>query len=308
MNVPAATVKELRQRTAAGFMDCRKALEACENEIEAAADWLRKKGLLDAAKKANRVAAEGLVGVAGDSKRRILVEINSETDFVARGEDFQTLVTDAAIAIAAHGSAEGDLTAVPLPDGSGTVGQRVQKAVAKVGENLVLRRAGEVATAEGLVASYVHSAVAPGLGRIGVLVSLVSEAGENEALAALGKQIAMHIAASQPVAVDESGIAADVAARERSIYAAQAAESGKPAEIIEKMIEGRWKKFLKDNCLLQQGFVVDPDVTVGKALERAAGEIGAAVGIHRFLRFSVGEGIEKQTSDFAEEVEAAARG
>ncbi|MDE2352568.1 MAG: elongation factor Ts [Alphaproteobacteria bacterium] len=304
-NITASMVKDLRDKTGAGMMDCKAALGETSGDMEAAIDWLRTKGLAKAAKKAGRVAAEGLIGVAVDAHAGALVEVNSETDFVARNEEFKGFVRRAAeLALEAGGDAE-KLLAAPVEAGGASVSDTLTALVAKIGENMSVRRAAALAVEPGVVVSYVHNAASPELGKIGVLVALKSSA-DAEKLTALGKQIAMHIAATAPIALSPEHVPADVAARERAIYAEQARESGKPENIIEKMVEGRMRKFYEESVLLQQVFVIDGETPVGKVVEKAAKDLGAPVEIVGFLRFAVGEGIEKADADFADEVKAMA--
>ena len=304
-NITASMVKDLRDKTGAGMMDCKAALNETSGEMEAAIDWLRTKGLAKAAKKAGRVAAEGLIGVAVDAHAGALVEVNSETDFVARNEEFKDFVKRAAeLALEAGGDAE-KLLAAPVEAGGASVSDTLTALVAKIGENMSVRRAAALAVDPGVVVSYVHNAASPELGKIGVLVALKSGA-DPEKLTALGKQIAMHIAATAPIALSPDHVPADVAARERAIYAEQARESGKPENIIEKMVEGRMRKFYEESVLLQQVFVIDGETPVGKVVEKAAKDLGTPVEIVSFLRFAVGEGIEKADADFADEVKAMA--
>jgi elongation factor Ts len=306
-NITATMVKELRDQTGAGMMDCKAALAETDGEMEAAVDWLRAKGISKAAKKAGRVAAEGLVAVAGEGNKAVVVEVNAETDFVARGETFQSMVRGIVdVALSVGGDFE-KLSNAPFPGSDKTVAEHLQEMVGQIGENMSLRRSAGFEVSPGAVASYMHSAVAPGLGRIGVLVALEST-GDTEKLAAFGRQIAMHIAATNPLAVDIDGMDASVVERERAVYREQAKESGKPDEIIEKMVEGRIRKFYEESVLLKQAFVIDPDQTIEKALAAAASDIGAPVKIVGFSRFALGEGIEKEETDFAAEVAAATRG
>ncbi|MEM7693520.1 MAG: translation elongation factor Ts [Pseudomonadota bacterium] len=304
MTISASQVKALRDQTGAGMMDCKKALNESGGDMEAAVDWLRKKGLSKAAKKAGRVAAEGLVGAASGDGRAALVEVNSETDFVARNETFQALVrTIAGEALAANGDVDA-LKGASFPGTGRTVEGEVTEAVATIGENLSLRRSAAL-SATGVVSVYMHNAVADGLGKIGVLVALDSD-GDKAKLDDLGRKIAMHVAAVNPLALDVDEMPADAVERERAVYADQARASGKPENIIEKMVEGRMRKFYQEVVLLQQAFVVDPDKTVAQAVEAAAADVGAPVKLTGFLRFALGEGIEKEESDFAAEVAAAA--
>jgi len=304
MSVTANMVKELRDKTGAGMMDCKSALTETSGDVEAAVDWLRAKGLSRAAKKAGRVAAEGLIGVATAGDRAVMVEVNSETDFVARNEEFQKLVS--AIAEAALGT-DGSLAAVEAAetaDGT-TVGDAIKAAIATIGENMTLRRAAMISAPSGTVASYVHSAVAPGLGKIGVIVGLQSS-GDKAKLVGIGRHVAMHVAAASPLAVRVEELDPDVVARERAVYAEQARDSGKPEAIIEKMVEGRMRKFHEEVVLLSQAFVIDTDKTVAQALKEAEAEVGAPVEVTAFAVFRLGEGVEKEESDFAAEVAAAA--
>ena len=302
--ITAAAVKELRERTGAGMMDCKKALAETNGDMEAAIDWLRAKGLSAAAKKAGRTAAEGLVGVAVEGTSGAVAEVNSETDFVAKNEQFQDFVRNVAtLALQANG----DVAALKVAayPGGGTVEDKLTDNIATIGENQSLRRSAIVSVGQGAVVSYVHNAVAPGLGKIGVLVALESAA-KAETLQALGKQLAMHIAAANPLALNADGLDPALVERERGIAMEKARESGKPDNIIEKMVEGGLAKFRKDNALLSQLFVMDNKTPVADVVAAAAKEAGAAIELARFVRFQIGEGIEKQESDFAAEVAAAA--
>jgi elongation factor Ts len=302
--ITAGSVKELRERTGAGMMDCKKALAEVNGEMEAAIDWLRAKGLAAAAKKAGRTAAEGLVGVAVEGNRGAVVEINSETDFVAKNEIFQDFVRNVAKLALQHGTDVEALGAVQYP-GDGTVQEKLTDNIAKIGENQSLRRAAVAEVSEGVVVSYVHNQVAPGLGKIGVLVALESAA-PAETLAALGKQIAMHVAAAHPLALSAEDLPAELVERERSIAMEKAKESGKPQNIIEKMVEGGLAKFRKDNALLSQLFVMDNKTPVAEVVASAEKEAGTGIALKDFIRFQLGEGIEKKQEDFAAEVAAAA--
>ena len=303
--VTAATVKELRERTGAGMMDCKKALAETNGDIEAAVDWLRAKGLAAAAKKASRVAAEGLVGVATRGTRGAAVEVNSETDFVAKNEQFQDFVRAVTDIALAKGEADVEaIKAAQMPSG-GTVEEVLTHNVATIGENQSLRRAAIVEVKQGVVVSYVHNAAAPGLGKIGVLVGLESSASED-ALTALGKQLAMHIAASNPLALAGDDLDPAMIARERAIAEEKAAESGKPADIIAKMVDGSIAKFRKENALLSQPFVMDGKTPVAEVVAAAGKDAGATITLVGFVRMQLGEGIEKVESDFAAEVAAAA--
>lgn len=302
--ITAATVKELRERTGAGMMDCKKALAETNGEMEAAIDWLRAKGLAAAAKKAGRTAAEGLVGVAVEGTRGAVVEVNSETDFVAKNEIFQEFVRNVAQIALQKGTDIEVLSAADYPAG-GTVAEALTNNIAKIGENQSLRRAAVVEVSEGVVVPYVHNQVAPGLGKIGVLVALESAA-PAETLSALGKQIAMHVAAANPLALNADALDAGLVERERSIALEKAKESGKPQNIVEKMVEGGLAKFRKDNALLSQLFVMDNKTPVAEVVASAAKEAGTAIVLKGFVRFQLGEGIEKKQEDFAAEVAAAA--
>ena len=302
--ITAAAVKELRERTGAGMMDCKKALAETNGDMEAAVDWLRAKGLAAAAKKAGRTAAEGLVGVAVEGTRGAAVEVNSETDFVAKNEQFQQFVRNVAeIALRAGG----DIDAVGAADypGGGTVSEALTNNIATIGENQSLRRAAVLEVEQGAIVSYVHNSVAPNLGRIGVLVALESAA-ETEQLQTLGKQLAMHVAAAHPLALDADSLDPALVERERGIAMEKAKESGKPQNIIEKMVDGGLAKFRKDNALLSQLFVIDNKTPVAEVVAAAAKEAGAGIELTGFVRFQLGEGIERKDSDFAAEVAAAA--
>jgi elongation factor Ts len=302
--ITAGSVKELRERTGAGMMDCKKALAETNGEMEAAIDWLRAKGLAAAAKKAGRTAAEGLVGVAVEGKRGTIVEVNSETDFVAKNEIFQDFVRNVAKLALQHGTDVEALGAAEYP-GGGTVQEKLTDNIAKIGENQSLRRATIVEVGEGAIVPYVHNQVAPGLGKIGVLVALESAA-SAETLNALGKQIAMHVAAAHPLALSAEELPVELVERERSIAMEKAKESGKPQNIIEKMVEGGLAKFRKDNALLSQLFVIDNKTPVAEVVASAAKEAGTGIALKGFVRFQLGEGIEKKQEDFAAEVAAAA--
>jgi elongation factor Ts len=301
--ITAALVKELREKTGAGMMDCKKALTETGGNLEEAVDWLRKKGIAGAEKKAGRIAAEGLVGVATAEGRGAVVEVNAETDFVARNETFQDFVgTCANLALEAGGNVEA-LSAATHPNGGGTVGEQLTNLIAKIGENMTVRRTARLSVSDGVVASYMHGAVAPGLGKIGVLVALEST-GDKERLAALGKQLAMHVAATGPQAVDSDGVDPVALQRERDVLTEQARASGKPDDIIEKMVEGRLRKFYEEVCLLDQVFVIDNETKIRKVLEQAAKDLGAPVRVAGFVRYQLGEGVERKDSDFAAEVAA----
>jgi elongation factor Ts len=302
--ITAGSVKELRDRTGAGMMDCKKALAETNGEMEAAIDWLRAKGLSAAAKKAGRTAAEGLVGVAVESNRGAVVEVNSETDFVAKNELFQDFVRNVAKLVLEHGTDVEALGAAEYP-GGGSVQEKLTDNIAKIGENQSLRRAAIVEVGEGVVVPYVHNQVAPGLGKIGVLVALESAA-PAETLTQIGKQIAMHVAAAHPVALDADSLDPALIERERSIAMEKAKESGKPQNIVEKMVEGGLAKFRKENALLTQLFVMDNKTPVAEVVASAAKDAGTGIALKGFVRFQLGEGIEKKQDDFAAEVAAAA--
>jgi elongation factor Ts len=302
--ITAATVKELRERTGAGMMDCKKALAETNGEMEPAIDWLRAKGLSAAAKKAGRTASEGLVGAAIEANRGALIEVNSETDFVAKNEIFQDFVRNVAKLALEHGADVEALGASQYP-GGGTVAEALTDNIAKIGENQSLRRAAIAEVGQGAVVSYVHNAVTPGLGKIGVLVALESAA-PAETLNALGKQIAMHVAAAHPLALSAEELPADLIERERSIAMEKAKESGKPQNIVEKMVEGGLAKFRKEHSLLTQLFVMDNKTPVAEVVASAAKDAGTGIELKGFVRFQLGEGIEKKQDDFAAEVAAAA--
>ncbi|PHR24726.1 MAG: elongation factor Ts [Hoeflea sp.] len=307
MSITAAMVKELRDKTGAGMMDCKKALGETDGNMEAAVDWLRAKGIAKADKKSGRTAAEGLIAVASEGNSAVVVELNSETDFVARNDGFQDLARSiASVALSTDGSVEA-VSDATVPSTGKSVTDTVKDAIAHIGENMSFRRSTKLTVDNGIVATYVHNAVADGLGKLGVLVA-VKSTGNADALAAIGRQVAMHIAATNPLALTSDDVDATIADRERSVFIEQARESGKPEAIIEKMVEGRMRKFYEEVALLSQAFVVNPDQTVGQAVEAAAADAGAPVEIAGFVRFQLGEGIEKEESDFAAEVAAAAKG
>jgi elongation factor Ts len=300
-NVTANMVKDLRDKTGAGMMDCKSALAETNGDVEAAIDWLRKKGLSKAAKKSSRVAAEGLIGVAVNGDAGALVEVNAETDFVARNDTFKEFVKRAAeLALLAGGDVD-KLLAHPHSPGGASVKDTATELVAKIGENISVRRTIALSVNPGVVAAYVHNASSPELGKIGVLVALKSTADKTK-LAALGKQLAMHIAAAAPLAITVEHLSPEVIARERAIHAEIANQSGKPENVVEKMIEGRMRKFYEEAVLLNQTFVFDQETQVSKVIEKASKDLGAPVTIEAFVRFAVGEGIEKVDGDFADEV------
>lgn len=298
--ITAAAVKELREKSGAGMMDCKTALTECDGDMEAAVDWLRKKGLSAAAKKAGRAAADGLVGMVVDGNTGALVEINAETDFVARNEMFQEFVANVAKLALTHGNDEAALKAASYEGGS-SVDDAVVDLVAKIGENIGFRRATSLSVENGVVCGYVHNQIAAGLGKIGVLVALESD-GDAGKLDELGRQLAMHVAAAQPQYLDVASVDTDALDREREVLADQARASGKPEEIIEKMVEGRLRKFYEEVVLGEQTYVIDGETKVSKVVEAAAKEIGAPVAIAGFARFTLGEGIERREDDFADEV------
>jgi elongation factor Ts len=302
--ITAASVKELRERTGAGMMDCKKALAENQGDMEASVDWLRAKGLAAAAKKAGRTAAEGLVGVAVEGTRGAVVEINSETDFVAKNEQFQEFVRNvASLALQANGHVEA-LRSATYPTG-GTVEEKLTDNIATIGENQSLRRTAVLEVGQGAVVSYVHNSVAPGMGKIGVLVALESAA-PAETLQELGKKLAQHIAAANPLALDADGLDAGLLERERAIAIEKAKESGKPDNIVEKMVEGSIAKFRKENALQSQLIVHDGKTPVADVVAQAGKDAGSPITLKAFERFQLGEGIEKAESDFAAEVAAAA--
>jgi len=302
-NVTAQMVKELRDKTGAGMMDCKAALGETNGELEAAVDWLRKKGLAKAAKKAGRIAAEGLIGIAVGGLKGVVVEVNSETDFVARNEQFQGLVRMIANVALDVGA---DVEAIKTGKvGDLTINDAINSAIATIGENMSLRRAGEVAVTAGAIGSYVHNAVSESLGKRGVIVALESP-GQKDELTALGRQVAMHIAASSPQAVDPSGLDPQVVAREKEILADKFRAQGKPEATITKIVESGLKTFYKEVCLLEQPYIHDPSKSVAQALKDAEGKIGGAVKVASFVHYTLGEGIDRPGSDFAAEVAAAA--
>lgn len=307
-NITASMVKELRDTSGAGMMDCKAALQENGGDMAAAVDWLRTKGLAKAAKKAGRVAADGLVGVASAGTVGAAVEVNSETDFVARNETFQSMVGEiAGVALTSDGAHDA-LLAADFPGAGKSVEDHVSEMVGTIGENMTVRRSVKLSVENGVVASYVHSQVADGLGKIGVLVALEST-GDASQLEALGKQLAMHVAATNPLAANVADLDPAEVERERAVLVAEAKESGKPDEIIEKMVEGRLRKFYEEVVLTSQVFVIDGETRIEKVLENAAGDIGAPVALTGFARFELGEGVDKgEEADFAAEVAAAVSG
>ena len=302
MTVTAAQVKELREKSGAGMMDCKKALGETDGNIDAAVDWLRTKGLAAAAKKSGRVAAEGLVGIAVDGKTGAVVELNAETDFVARNSEFQAFVSS--LANLALGASDLDvLKTLDFPGTGRNVSDELTQKIATIGEHMSLRRMQRVQISEGAIVPYMHNATANGLGRIGVLVGLESNADEA-ALLALGKQIAMHIAATSPASVSVEDLDAEVVSREREVLIEQAKASGKPQEIAEKMVEGRLKKYYQEVVLLEQTSVIDGETRIGDVISNAEKDVGADITVTGFVRFNLGEGIDKEEADFAAEVAA----
>jgi len=305
--ITASLVKELREKSGAGMMDCKKALTETAGDIDAAVDWLRTKGLATASKKSGRVAAEGLVAVTATGTTGAIVEVNAETDFVGRNDEFQSLVSDIASVSA---NENGDLDAIKAakyPGSDETVQETLTRKIATIGENMNLRRAASLSVGSGVVSSYVHNAVAAGLGKIGILIALESE-GDAARLDVLGKQIAMHVAATNPESVSVDDLDPELVERERTVLSDQARESGKPEEIIAKMVEGRINKYYQEVVLLKQTFVVDGENTVEKAIDLVAKEIGCPIKLTGMVRFAVGDGIEKEETDFAAEVAAAVSG
>lgn len=301
--ITAAMVKELRESTGAGMLDCKKALVEANGNMEEAVDWLRKKGLASAAKKSSRIAAEGLVSVAIEGNKGAAVEVNSETDFVAKNDIFQSYVEDAAkVALACNGDVEAMKNTKDAASGK-TFGERLTDMIARIGENMNLRRAKVVSVNNGLVCSYIHNAVHAGLGKIGVLVALESTA-DKAKLAELGKHIAMHVAAAQPIALNIASVDPAAVEHEKSIFAEQAAASGKPANIIEKMVEGRVRKFYEEVVLLEQNFIMDPDKKVKDVIADTAKECGAEITVTDYIFFKLGDGLQKREEDFAAEVQA----
>lgn len=303
--ITAALVKELREKTSAGMMDCKKALNETNGDLEAAADWLRTKGIAKADKKASRVAAEGLVAVAIDGTTAALVEINSETDFVARNDGFQAAVAEVAqLALAANSNEE--LAASKTASGD-DVTEFFKKLVGKIGENMAFRRMSKLSVTDGVVAGYIHNAVTDGMGKIGVLVALESS-GDKAKLEDLAKKIAMHVAATSPLALSVEDLDPAVVDKERAMLKAEAIESGKPEAIVDKMVEGRMQKFFKESVLLTQIFVMDGERTVAKVIEDEAAALGTDVKMTGYVRMGLGEGIEKKEEDFAAEVAATLKG
>lgn len=303
--ITAALVKELREKTSAGMMDCKKALNETNGDLAAAADWLRTKGIAKADKKASRVAAEGLVAVAMSGTTAALVEINSETDFVARNDGFQAAVSEVAqLALTANSNEE--LAAAKTASGD-DVTEFFKKLVGKIGENMAFRRMEKLSVSDGVVAGYIHNAVTDGMGKIGVLVALESS-GDKAKLEDLAKKIAMHVAATSPLALSVEDLDPAVVDKERSMLKAEAIESGKPEAIVDKMVEGRMQKFFKESVLLTQIFVMDGERSIAKVIEDEAAALGTEVKMTGYVRMGLGEGIEKKEEDFAAEVAATLKG
>ena len=302
MSVTAALVKELREKSGAGMMDCKKALAETDGDMEAAIDWLRTKGLATAAKKSGRVASEGLVAFAVDDTKGAVIELNAETDFVARNTEFQEFASTLAGLALAAGDLDA-LTAADYPDTGRNVSEELIHKIATIGENMSLRRMAAVSVGSGAVVSYMHNATAAGLGRIGVLVALESSAGAD-VLEPLGKQIAMHIAATAPASLSVDDLDKDMVQRERDVLIEQAKASGKPQEIAEKMVEGRMKKYYKEVVLLEQVSVIDGETQISDVVAKAGKDAGAEIALTGFVRFNLGEGIEKEETDYAAEVAA----
>lgn len=302
-NITASMVKDLRDKTGAGMMDCKAALNETQGDMTAAQDWLRKKGLSKAAKKAGRVAAEGLIGIKVAGTKGVVVEVNSETDFVARNDLFQGLVAMIADVALGTGADVEKIKAAKV--GAITVADAINDTIAKVGENMTLRRAASLEVKQGAVGSYVHNAVTDGLGKIGVIVALESS-GKADELAALGRQLAMHVASANPQALDPAGLDPAAVKREKDVLADKFRQQGKPEAMIEKIVESGLKTFYKEVCMLEQPFIFDDKKTVAQALKDSEGKVGGPIKITGFVRYALGEGIEKQESDFAAEVAAAA--
>src|ERR1700757_994218 len=300
--ITAAMVKDLRESTGAGMMDCKAALTESAGDMEAAQDWLRKKGLSKAAKKAGRVAAEGLIGAVTAGTRGVVVEVNSETDFVARNEQFQGLVKMIAQVALKVGADVEKIKAAKV--GDVTVERAIADAIATIGENMTLRRAAMVEVGKGVVSSYIHNAVIEGAGKMGVIVALEST-GKTDELSQLGRQIAMHVAAANPLALDAAGLAPDLVRREKDVLADKYRQQGKPENVIEKIVESGLKTYYKEVCLLEQAFIHDSGKSVAQAVKEAEGKVGGPVKITGFVRYALGEGIERQETDFAAEVAAA---
>jgi elongation factor Ts len=300
-NITAQMVKELRERTGAGMMDCKAALQETNGDVEQAVDLLRKKGLAKAAKKAGRIAAEGLIGLAVDGPKGVLVEVNSETDFVARNDLFQGLVKMIANVALTVGTDMEKIKAAKV--GPITIADAIADTIAKIGENMTLRRASQLSVGTGVIASYVHNSVEEGLGKIGVLVALEST-GKADELKRFGRMVAMHVAASNPQAIDSSGLDAEVVRREKDVLADKYKAQGKPANVVEKIVESGLKTFYKEVCLLDQAYIHEPDKSVSQAIKEAEGKAGGPIKVTGFVRYALGEGIDRPESDFGGEVAA----
>jgi elongation factor Ts len=306
MSISAAQVKELRELTGAGMMDCKAALTETNGNMEEAVDWLRKKGISKADKKAGRTAAEGLIGADSGLREAVVVEVNSETDFVARNDQFQELVRNIAKVALAFGGDQEKVEHEKYPGNEKTVAEVVKDAAGTIGENISFRRSAKLSVSQGAVATYVHNAVADNVGKLGVLVA-IETAGDAQKANAFARQVAMHVAATSPMSLDVDALDPAAIEREKAIFSDQARQSGKPENIIEKMVEGRLRKFYEEVVLLKQAFVLNPDLTVEKALKEAEKEIGAPAKITGYVRFALGEGIEKEATDFAAEVAATVK-
>ena len=300
-NITAQMVKELRERTGAGMMDCKAALQETNGDMEPAVDLLRKKGLAKAAKKAGRIAAEGLIGLAVEGPKGVLVEVNSETDFVARNDLFQGLVKMIANVALTVGTDMEKIKAAKV--GPITIADAIADTIAKIGENMTLRRASQLSVGTGVIASYVHNSVEEGLGKIGVLVALEST-GKADELKRFGRMVAMHVAASNPQAIDSSGLDAEVVRREKDVLADKYKAQGKPANVVEKIVESGLKTFFKEVCLLDQAYIHEPDKSVSQAIKEAEGKAGGPIKVTGFVRYALGEGIDRPESDFGGEVAA----
>jgi elongation factor Ts len=305
--ITAALVKDLRENTGAGMMDCKKALAETSGDTEAAVDWLRKKGLAAAAKKSGRVAAEGLVAVVSSGTAAAVAEVNAETDFVARNDKFQEFAKGVAEVALSVGGDIATLKAANYPGTERTVEEQVTHMIATIGENMNLRRSTGLKVGSGVVSTYVHSAIQPGMGKIGVLVALESE-GDAARLDEVGKQIAMHVAAANPLFLNRDAVDTSALDRERDVLSEQARASGKAEDIIAKMVEGRLRKYYEEVCLIEQIYVIDGESKISKVIENLAKELGKPVALTGFVRFALGEGVEKEESDFAAEVAAVAKG
>ncbi|UGX87517.1 translation elongation factor Ts [Phyllobacterium meliloti] len=306
MSISASQVKELREISGAGMMDCKAALTETNGDMEAAVDWLRAKGISKADKKAGRTAAEGLVGVATNGKKSVVVEVNSETDFVARNDAFQDIVRNVANVALGTDGVTATVAAATYPSTGKSVVDTIKDAVGTIGENLSFRRSAALSVNEGVVATYIHNGVSDGLGKLGVLVA-IETSGNADAANAFGRQVAMHVAATNPLALTAAEVDPAAVEREKAVFTESARQSGKPENIIEKMVEGRLRKFYEEVVLLSQAFVINPDLTVEAALKDAEKAIGARAKITAFVRFALGEGIEKEETDFAAEVAAAVK-